>query len=208
MVTQWSNHQLEGITIFVDAIEAFTNGSPLLIKFNQNKIDKNLSKKHRRVFPWHYADTKRSYTQEKLRMHGSRGKTEDFAYRNRLINYFGYNQMEAQLEKPNKIICMWNAGFSYKDSYQSQITHKGDMFGEHNPCLTTMRFIPRGKVLDLVVTFRKRDLLRRFIPNIVMLGQWLDEACKEVNKNPGNIIDFSMEAFYREEDLDKWRRTI
>lgn len=178
---------------FITVVEQFPSGNAFGCTYT-SQLNEDLIKRHRRAFPWHHADTKRSYTQEFLRPHGNRGKKEDFAYYNRMMRYFAIDQFALALEKKNAIVSFWDP--------------RRDSKGEHKPCLIALNFIDDGKFLSACAIFRKRDLLRRFIGNCMMLRNWLEDAAKVCGKKPGRIIDFSMEATWRKEDLTKFKNTL
>jgi len=190
----WQHKELKTVEHFSNAVENVHQGEELLVQYAADEIGKDLVAAFKKVFPWHYSDTQRSYTQAKLRDHGNRGKTDDFAYMNRVNGYFGYDQFDEHRRKPNKMICLWDA------------TLMGDNFGQHNPCLVTVKFKQREKYLDMVVTFRKRDLCKRMVGNMVFLALWLNENAKQWQLKSGMITDFSMETQWKKEDLKKLMR--
>ena len=190
----WQHKQLKSIEHFCDAVERLPQGESLFVQYTSDGIGMDTVEKFKRAFPWHYSDTQRSYTQDKLRKHGSRGKTNDFAYANRAMCYFGYDQFVEHRQKPNKLICLWDPSLI------------GDNFGEHNPCLVMVKFKRREKYLDMVAIFRKRDLCRRMIGNMVFLSLWLNENAVLWKLKPGQITDVSMETQWKKEDLKKLQK--
>jgi len=189
MAAIWSKEDLKSMKAFCKQAQLLQPKEALLIEYRPKDISEELVNGFKRTFNWHYDDTQRSYTQKTLRKHGNRGKKEDFAYFNRAVEYFGYDQFMAHYRKPNSLICLWNPG------------KKGDMFGEHKPCLVTVKFIQRQDKLDMVATFRKRDVCRRMIGNMVFLSLWLNQFAEKYNLTPGKIVDFSMETQWDPNDI-------
>jgi len=187
----WDVRRIKTIKDFCEMVRWHTSKDILLMEYRPQDVSTKVVDAFKRAFPWHYNDTQRSYTQVLLRERGNRGKRTDFAYMNRAATYFGYDQFEAHLQQPNKLICLWDP------------TGDGDTFGEHNPCLVMVKFKPTKTKLDMVATFRKRDMCRRMIGNMVFLSLWLNENAKRWKLDPGTITDFSMEATWSEEDLKK-----
>ena len=187
----WKHKELKSIAHFCDAVKNVHQGEELIVQYETDEIGLDLVEGFKKAFPWHYDDTQRSYTQPKLRKHGNRGKTHDFAYANRAMKYFGYDQFDEHQRKPNKLICLWDP------------TLMGDNFGEHNPCLVLVKFKKREKYLDMVAVFRKRDLCRRMIGNMVFLSLWLNENAILRGLKSGQITDISMETQWKKEDLKK-----
>jgi thymidylate synthase len=105
------------------------------------------------------------------------------------MKHFGYDQFAEHRVQKNKLICVWDPSTD------------GDNFGEHNPCLVTVRFKEVGKWLDVVVTYRKRDLLTRMVGNLLMVSMWLNSEASVRKLKPGLITDFSMEVQYDEGKL-------
>lgn len=187
----WQHKQLKSMNHFCYAVESMHQGEELLVQYAPDEIGMDTIARFKNAFPWHYDDTQRSYTQPKLRKQGNRGKRVDFSYANRAMRYFGYDQFEEHQQKPNKLICLWDPSLI------------GDNFGEHNPCLIMVKFKRREKHLDMVAVFRKRDLCRRMIGNMVFLSLWLNENAALQKLKPGQITDFSMETQWKKEDLKK-----
>lgn len=185
----WKHKQLKSMDHFCYAVENMHPGEELLVQYAPDDVTLDLIKAFKKAFPWHYSDTQRSYTQHKLRPHGNRGKTTDFAYANRAMRHFGYDQFDEHQRKPNKLICLWDPSLI------------GDNFGQHNPCLVMVKFKRREKHLDMVAVFRKRDLCRRMIGNMVFLSLWLNENAVLRKLKPGLITDFSMETQWKKEDV-------
>lgn len=190
----WQSIVVRHPDLFCDAIETLAQKDALLLEYKPQNVAPALVAMFKRVFPWHYNDTQRAYTQPTLRKRGNRGKREDFAYFNRATKYFGYDQFEAHRTQPNKMICLWNPA------------NDGDMVGEHNPCLVTVRFKEINGKLDLIATYRKRDVCRRMIGNMVFLSLWLNENAARWKCKPGKIVDFSMETQWKQEDLAALRK--
>lgn len=171
---------------FLSAVNHSVQHEPVIIKFKPKELHDDLIKWHRATYAWHHNDTIRSYTQCKLRAHGNNGKRTDFAYFNRATGYFGYDQFSSHRAQPNKLICLWDPSFD------------GDMRGEHNPCLVLVKFLKDERHLNLIATYRKRDMLKRMVGNLHMLTLWLNNEAKERRLKAGTITDFSMEATYDE----------
>ena len=189
----WKSKQLKSIVNFCWAVENVHPGEPVVAEYAPEDVSLDVIRAFKKVFPWHYNDTQRSYTQHRLRPHGNNGKKTDFAYMHRAMDHFGYDQFEEHQRHPNKLICLWDPSLI------------GDNFGEHNPCLVTVKFKKREKYLDMVATFRKRDLCRRMIGNMVFLSLWLNENAKLWELKPGIVTDFSMDTQWSKDDLRKLR---
>ena len=174
---------------FLHAIQDIGIGDGVVIEFYHDDLSDELIAWHKKKYPWHHADTIRSYTQKRLRKHGNNGKREDFAYMNRAAKYFGYDQFVEHRAQPNKLICLWDPSLS------------GDMLGEHNPCLVLVRFQKDGRFLNISAVYRKRDLLTRMIGNLAMLAVWLRKEAEHRKLKPGRITDFSMSSQYDEKKL-------
>jgi len=187
----WSGLLIRSPYALWKAIRRIEQGDALICEFWPEDLSSEIVAAFKDVFPWQYNDTQRSYSIAKLRESGNRGKRTDFAYMNRATKYFRHNQFEAHRKQPNKLICLWDP------------SHDGDIVGEHSPCLVMIKFKKREKYLDMVATFRKRDLCRRMIGNWVFLSLWLNENAKLWKLKPGIITDFSMEVQWAEEDLAK-----
>jgi hypothetical protein len=170
--------------MFLTTVEEMRDGEQLLITYSNKSLPDEIIQWHRWAYPWHHNDTIRSYTQGALREHGNRGKKTDFAYFNRAIKYFGYDQFAAHRRHPNKLMCLWDP------------SKKGDYFGEHNPCLILIKFTERGKHLDMTAVFRKRDLLKRMIGNCCMLLLWLNNEAEARKMKAGTITDISLDTQY------------
>jgi len=190
----WLTTDLESPMTFCRAIKMLAPKEELLVTYRPSNISITLINAFKTAFPWHYRDTERSYTQKTLRAAGNRGKRTDFAYYNRATKYFEYDQFETHRAQPNKMICLWDP------------TYEGDMYGEHNPCLVTIKFKVVDGCLDLVATYRKRDVCRRMIGNMVFLGVWLADQAQKWRVKPGKIVDFSMETQWSKEDVATLRR--
>lgn len=184
---------LSSIDRFCLAIEMVEEGEEVLIRYSPGDISSKLVDRFKLIFPWHYNDTQRSYTSQKLRPHGNRGKKKDFAYLHRVTRYFGYDQFDAQYRQPNKLICLWDP------------TEDGDFVGEHNPCLVMIKLKQRGDRLHMTAIYRKRDLCRRMIGNMNFLCLWLNENAKKWGLKPGTITDFSMDTRCEIEDIKRLR---
>jgi len=187
----WDVRRIKTIEDFCEMVRWHTSKDALIMAYRPKDVSTKVVAAFKLAFPWHYHDTQRSYTQPKLRKSGNRGKRTDFAYMHRAVAYFGYDQFKAHRAQPNKMICLWDPWIA------------GDMVGEHNPCLVMVRFKQVGKKLDMVAVFRKRDMCRRMIGNMVFLSLWLNENARLWKLEPGTITDFSMEAEWHEDDLLK-----
>jgi len=180
---------LDNPSVFLLGIQSIAQGENLILEFCHHDLSSELIAWHKKTYPWHHADTIRSYTQKQLRKHGNHGKREDFAYMNRAAKYFGYDQFVEHRAQPNKLMCLWDPSLA------------GDILGEHNPCLVLVRFQKDGKFLNLTAVYRKRDLLRRMIGNLAMLVVWLKKEAERRKLQPGLITDFSMSTQYDEKKL-------
>lgn len=187
----WDVRRIKTMKEFCECVRWHASKDILLMEYRPKDVSTKVVDAFKRAFPWHYNDTQRSYTQAKLRKSGNRGKSTDFAYMNRAAKYFGYDQFKAHRAQPNKLICLWDPWVA------------GDMTGEHNPCLVMVKLKQNGKKLDMVATFRKRDMCRRMIGNMVFLSLWLNENAKLWKLEPGTITDFSMEAIWDSDNLKK-----
>lgn len=187
----WDVRAIKRVSDFCEMVRWHESKDVLIMEYRPKDVAPSVVDAFKVAFPWQYDDTQRSYTQMLLRKHGNRGKREDFAYMNRAATYFGYDQFEAHRKQPNKLICLWNPA------------DDGDMVGEHNPCLVMVKFKQNVKKLDMVATFRKRDMCKRMIGNMVFLSLWLNENAALWKLDPGTITDFSMEATWNEDDLKK-----
>ena len=171
-----------GVKPFLEGIRQITAGSAMAITFRPKKLADELIQWHRKKYAWHHNDTVRSYTQMTLRKRGNRGKRTDFAYYNRAMVYFGYDQFDAHRRQPNKLVCFWDP------------SNEGDYVGEHNPCLVLVRYKEQNGKLNMTVVFRKRDVLKRMIGNWVMLCMWLNNEATIRKMKVGTITDFSMDT--------------
>lgn len=189
----WQSYAFASMSALCKKIQRLEQGEELLMYYSKSQLKDDVVEGFKIAFPWHYQDTKRSYTSPNLRLHGNNGKTMDFAYRHRVKKHFGYDQLEMHRSKRNKLICLWDPS---NDAWS-------DINGEHNPCLVMVKWKERGDLLDMVATFRKRDVCRRMIGNMVFLLQWLTEEAHVRQKRPGIIIDFSMETQWETYDVQK-----
>lgn len=170
---------------FSSVLEDHPNGFPLLCQLTTTLgIDAPVCKLHRDMFPWHWNDTARSFTS--LEVDGK------FGYRKSMVRRFKVDQ-EANMRNKGYVVSMWNPATD-----NSQPTGL-------KPCLLTMKLIERDNgQIDLCVTFRSRDMLRRMIPNWFQLLEILKRMAKDKRRTPGYLYDFSYEAFWREDDLKGW----
>ncbi len=191
----WFANNFATVKQLCKSIERMTAGEELIMYYSKSAIKAEVVDTFKMAFPWQYNDTKRSYTSPTLRASGNNGKKTDFAYRHRVKKYFGYDQTEMHRSKRNKLICLWDP----------TLLPKGDIIGEHNPCLVMVKFKDYGDRLDMVAIFRKRDLCRRMIGNMVFLMQWLEEEAAERNKRAGIVCDVSMDTQWAKEDVKALR---
>lgn len=189
----WFANNFATVKQLCKSIERLEQGEELVMYYSKSGLKNEVVDAFKAAFPWHYSDTKRSYTSPTLRASGNNGKKTDFAYRHRVKNHFGYDQTVMHREKKNKLICLW-------DPTQSP---KGDINGEHNPCLVMIKFKERNDRLDMVAIFRKRDCCRRMIGNMIFLMQWLKEEAALRHKSVGFVTDMSMETQWSKDDVKK-----
>jgi len=191
MTIRLHRQMLHSVRNYLYEVKSVAQNEGVLLEYTQDDLSERLIAWHTQQYPWHHRDTRRSYTQMTLRKHGNNGKRTDFAYMQRAAAYFGYNQFDEHRAQPNKLICVWDPSTD------------GDNFGEHNPCLVLVRFRKEGRWLLLSAVYRKRDLLTRMIGNVVMLTEWLRNEAERRRLKAGVITDYSMEATYNEDALQK-----
>lgn len=194
-MAMWFASNFATVNQLCKSIERMTAGEELVMYYSPSALKHEVMMAFKMAFPWHYRDTKRSYTSPNLRSSGNNGKKTDFAYRHRVKKHFGYDQLEMHRHQRNKLICLW-------DPTQRP---RGDIIGEHNPCLVMVKFKDRGDRLDMVAIFRKRDLCRRMIGNMIMLIYWLEEEAALRHKSAGFVCDMSMETQWAKDDVKALR---
>lgn len=168
-------------------LQIHMNQNPLFVETDLNLIDleSDLFKRYYKEYKWHFKDSRRSLLQNM-----ERNLTRyEFSYYDRIHSYFGKDQVKAIVEKPNEIISLWDP--------------KNDSQNSPKPCLVTIKIIPEDKFLHLSVTFRSRDIIRRMYPNFIALKIFQNDCAEMMKKHPGKLFDYSNQAFYREEDLNK-----
>ncbi len=168
-----------------EVIKKFQPGCPLFVEtdLSQLDLDSCLFKKYYDSFKWHFRDSHRS-----LMIEMQRALTRyEFSYYDRIHTYFGVDQLKHIRNKPNDIICNWDP--------------VKDPTNQPKPCFITLKLIPDGKHLNISVTFRTRDVIRRLYPNWVVLFALLQEECKLRNRKPGKLFDYSNQVMARKEDL-------
>ena len=178
-------HTLNG---FKDMLNNFEQKRPSLFIVKLNQISPILIMLYKEKFHWHWNDTVRNFTKLESSVNDA------ITYYNRMNEHFGYDQAERYLKNMNNCICFWDP--------------KRDMFSIRKPCMITMKMIVDNKILDMVVTWRNRDVLRRMIGNWIMLKRFGQEICDKKKWKLGTLYDFNMQAFYQKDDLKKWRKQL
>jgi len=148
----------------------------LFLEINNLEIDNNLISLHKKLFPWHFNDTIRSFTNPDI----SNLSRFQFSYNNRIHKHFGFSQLDIKSLLKNNIINIWDP----KIDFNSKDT---------KPCLLVIKFIKDNDNLNLSVVWRKRDILKRLIPNIFCLSNLLKEYASKLSLNSGIIMDYSLQ---------------
>lgn len=174
---------------WIEVINNFYRGVPCFLETELSNIDvtSDLFLKYYNSYKWHYKDSYRS-----LLTKTERGLTPfEFSYHNRMTEFFGIDQVEMARNKPNNIICNWEVG---KDHNRRP-----------RPCFVTAKFIIDKQFLNLSVTFRTRDVIKRMYPNFVALRFFLEEQASLLDKKPGKLFDYSNQIIADNKDLNNVR---
>ena len=172
---------------FDDTLKGMAQHMPLycVIAMSSKYLD-GLIEKHKKIFPWHHNDTLYSYSYE------ARKESERKTYSYRMHVMFK-DQFTHIAKNNNSLICTWDT--------------KNDIERDRKPCLILIKIFKEKNVLHCSVVFRNRDVLRRMIGNWAAIREkmkWFNEKYYRGRYKLGNIYDFSMQAFYRQDDYKKW----
>jgi len=175
---------LFNINSFITFLNSIQHHNNLYLYISNLKIDENLLNAHKKLFPWHHKDSIRSFTNPDI----SKLTPFEFSYANRIQKYFGYSQLKHVLT--NNIINIWDP--------------QKDPNSRVKPCLLVLKFIKTDNKLNLTVIWRKRDILKRLIPNIFCLINLLKNESIKHNLTPGIITDFSIQIILNENEKNKF----
>lgn len=156
---------------------------PTYFEFDINDLSEELLDRHRKLYPWHFKDSIRSFTNDNI----TNLSKYEFSYQNRFKKYFKVDQFDYANKS---IINTWDP--------------KIDLFAIIKPCLLILKFIRDGEYLHLSVVYRKRDLIKRLIPNWCCLCVLLTEQAQKFNLKPKLLLDYSIQATYNDKDRLKW----
>lgn len=170
---------------FNEMISAHVTGMPLMCQLDGPCGD-DLIRHHIDKFSWHHDDTHRSFTSLKA--------DSKFGYRKRMVRYFGVDLESALIDGDTDVVGIWDPRVDHRQPSGSK------------PCLMSLSVnqVHGTKLLDMLVTFRARDILRRMIGNWFHLINLLHNVAAARGKQPGRIYDFSYTAWYRSNDLKTW----
>ncbi len=90
----------------------------------------------------------------------------------------------------NNVICTWEPG--------------RDLRSLRKPCLITLKFIRNHGRLDVVMTWRNRDILKRMVGNWLAIIELTNLMCNKTRMKPGMLYDLNMQGFFYEDDRRKW----
>ena len=168
---------------FNEMISAHVNKMPLMCQLDGPCGD-DLIQHHLDTFEWHHKDTERSFTSD--------SPDGRFGYRKRMIRYFGVDLENALLEGKTNVVGIWDPRVDHRQQPGSK------------PCLMSLAINEVSGVLDMSVTFRARDMVKRMIGNWYQLQLLLEEVANTRGKRVGRIYDFSYTAWYQSNDLKTW----
>jgi thymidylate synthase len=172
---------------FCQVVEAFQDGVPLFVETDLKNLslDSILLKRLNAEFKWHFRDTQRSFL---TKMERPLTRYE-FSYYSRMHDHFGFDQTVKVRENMNNVVCNWDP--------------KVDFDNHPRPCFLTLKLIPEKEFLNVSVTFRTRDVLKRMVPNWIAIKVFMEEECKVAGKKMGKLFDYSNQVMAKKEDLAK-----
>lgn len=173
-----------------EVVQNFTSGAPCFVETDLKNIDidSELFKLLSDKYAWHFRDSHRSLL---IKM-GRNLTPYEFSYYDRIHSFFGFDQWEMAMKKPNNIICNWD---------------HGDHERRPKPCFVTAKLLAEGKFVHLSVTFRTRDVLKRMYPNFLALRIFMQETAERMNKRVGKLFDYSNQIIADSDDIQaikKW----
>lgn len=179
--------------VFMNMIE-FSNAERNLpletyVDLKELETSKEFIEKFKKVFPWHFQDSQRSFLTDKIN-----NPVYEFSYYQRMRIHFGINQIEAAIKNPRMNLI---STFDPKKDF----SEKGRV-----PCFMQMYLLRNKDTIDFVVIFRNRDICRRVIPNWVAFNELQKEICKKMKLKQGITVDISIRHFTKGFDIDKLRK--
>lgn len=172
------------LSAFNNMVLSHVNKMPLICQLD-GFCGESLVDWHQRKFPWHHEDTRRSFNS--LQADGK------FGYRKRMVRYFNIDLEEALLDGSTDVVGIWDPRVDHRQGPGSK------------PCLMSLSVMTVDGMLDMSVTFRARDMLRRMVGNWFQLINLLNVIAVARGKKPGRLYDFSYTAWYKPGDLKTWR---
>lgn len=173
-------------------VSNFNSGVPCFLETEISllNIEDPLFNRLSNEYKWHFRDTYRSFFKKM-----NRNLTRyEFSYYERMHDYFDQDQIKTILEKPNLILCNWDPNI--------------DRINNPKPCFITAKIIEEGKFLNLSVTFRTRDIIKRMIPNFLAFRIMLEKICNVKNKKMGKLFDYSNQIIAKSQDIEKVKSWI
>lgn len=174
---------------YIKMLKEIKQGYPVMFEVNPLKLGGDLIEKHQGLFPWHFRDSIRSFNDPSII---DLNKYE-FSYANRISEYFTINQLERAMYNFKHPIVLWDPAV--------------DLNTTPRPCLMMIKFFAESKVLNMQVVFRRRDLIRRMIPNWFCLGEIQRKVAEERKMTVGILYDYSLDVFYNNDDKKKWEES-
>lgn len=183
--------EAEPIDAFFQVLDLGVNGESLLIETDLRLLDQDFVSRYSKEFSWHFKDSQRSLLTPDIS-----NPDFEFSYFNRIHNHFGFDQLYFVLGglkkgSRSRIISTWDP--------------KVDMETKALiPCLVVLKLsISDRNELDLGVVFRSRDIMKRMIPNWVALDVFQRNCADLIGLKQGILSDYSLQWFYRHDDLQR-----
>lgn len=107
-----------------------------------------------------------------------------YTYGNRLMDYNGVNQLQYVIRKLTMVPTTRRA---IMHTWMVPI----DTVNEHVPCMQTIQFTIRNKMVNCVATFRSNDMLMAWGANCYALSELLRTVSSSINVPVGYIETFS-----------------
>jgi thymidylate synthase len=124
-----------------------------------------------------------------------------YSYGERMYNFKGINQIQWAIDRLNR-------NPASKSATIGILMPERDTGAEHVPCMNLVDFKKRSGELNLTVVFRSHDYGKKALPNLIALGELLEQACEATNSDVGRLICHSISAHIYESDFETLRRVI